>query len=97
MKSPGHWGTRTAADQTAAFAWPELIMIEEPSKKFAAHGERDAKLTKTDGHSLVAQSLKSLGVTHVYNIAGTPTKEAFSSALSSVSGRLACGTNTLAC
>ena len=53
-------------------------MIEEPSKKFEAHGERNAKLTKTDGHSLVAQSLKSLGVTHVYNIAGTPTKEAFS-------------------
>ena len=53
-------------------------MIEELSQNFDAHSERNAKVTKTDGHSLVAQSLKSLGVTHVYNIAGTPTKEAFS-------------------
>ena len=48
-------------------------MIEELSKNFDAHCERNAKVTKTDGHSLVAQSLKSLGVTHVYYIAGTPT------------------------
>ena len=52
-------------------------MIEEPSKNFDAHCERNAKLTKTDGHSLVAQSLKSLGVTHVYCIAGTPIRETF--------------------
>jgi len=30
-----------------------------------------------DGHTLVAQSLKSLGVTHVYGISGTPVRETF--------------------
>ena len=52
-------------------------MIEEPSSNFEALSERNAKLTRTDGHSLVAQSLKSLGVTHVYCIAGTPIRETF--------------------
>ncbi|MGZ9126783.1 MAG: thiamine pyrophosphate-binding protein [Candidatus Binatia bacterium] len=52
-------------------------MIEDPSKQFAAPGERKANSRKTDGHSLVAQSLKSLGVTHVYCIAGTPIRETF--------------------
>ena len=32
----------------------------------------------TDGHSLVAQSLKDLGVTHVFCLAGTPIRETFS-------------------
>jgi thiamine pyrophosphate-dependent enzyme len=35
-------------------------------------------LTKTDGHTLVAQNLKCLGVTHVYCLAGTPIRETFS-------------------
>ena len=35
-------------------------------------------MTKTDGHSLVAQSLKELGVTHVYSVSGTPIRETFS-------------------
>jgi thiamine pyrophosphate-dependent acetolactate synthase large subunit-like protein len=30
-----------------------------------------------DGHSLVARSLKDLGVTHVYCLAGTPIRETF--------------------
>ena len=30
-----------------------------------------------DGHTLLAQSLKSLGVTHVYGISGTPVRETF--------------------
>jgi thiamine pyrophosphate-dependent acetolactate synthase large subunit-like protein len=34
-------------------------------------------LAKTDGHALVAQSLKQLGVTHVYCVAGTPIRETF--------------------
>jgi len=53
-------------------------MTDVPSKQLEASGERKATMKKTDGHMLVAQSLKSLGVTHVYNIAGTPTKETFS-------------------
>ncbi|MEO6162894.1 MAG: thiamine pyrophosphate-binding protein [Candidatus Binatia bacterium] len=52
-------------------------MIEEPSKNFATPGDRNANSPKTDGHSLVAQSLKRLGVTHVYCIAGTPIRETF--------------------
>jgi thiamine pyrophosphate-dependent acetolactate synthase large subunit-like protein len=35
------------------------------------------KATGKDGHTLVAQSLKALGVTHVYCIAGTPIRETF--------------------
>ena len=35
-------------------------------------------MTKIDGHTLVAQSLKNLGVTHVYSVAGTPIRETFS-------------------
>jgi len=35
-------------------------------------------VTKIDGHTLVAQSLKNLGVTHVYSVAGTPIRETFS-------------------
>ena len=35
-------------------------------------------MTKTDGHTVVAQSLKGLGVTHVYSVAGTPIRETFS-------------------
>jgi len=34
-------------------------------------------LTRTVGHTLVALSLKSLGVTHVYCVAGTPIRETF--------------------
>ena len=33
--------------------------------------------TAIDGHALIAQSLKSLGVTHVYGISGTPIRETF--------------------
>ena len=35
-------------------------------------------MTAVDGHSLAAQSLKALGVTHVYCLAGTPIRETFS-------------------
>src|SRR5256885_849497 len=37
------------------------------------------KLTKkvVDGHTLVAQSLKRLGVTHVYSVSGTPIGDTF--------------------
>lgn len=35
-------------------------------------------MTRIDGHTLVAHSLKSLGVTHVYCVAGTPIRETFS-------------------
>ena len=35
-------------------------------------------MTRIDGHTLVAQSLKRLGVTHVYCVAGTPIRETFS-------------------
>ena len=34
-------------------------------------------MTTIDGHSLVAHALKSLGVTHVYCLAGTPIRETF--------------------
>src|SRR3990172_11798142 len=30
-----------------------------------------------DGHTLVAQTLKSLGVTHAYCVSGTPIRETF--------------------
>jgi len=35
-------------------------------------------VAKSDGHTIVARSLKSLGVTHVYSVAGTPIRETFS-------------------
>ena len=35
-------------------------------------------MTTIEGHSLVARSLKDLGVTHVYCLAGTPIRETFS-------------------
>jgi thiamine pyrophosphate-dependent acetolactate synthase large subunit-like protein len=39
--------------------------------------EERPKDTLVDGHTLVAQSLKSLGVTHAYCLAGTPIRETF--------------------
>src|SRR6266508_1706204 len=35
------------------------------------------KTKARDGHKLVAQTLKALGVTHVYCVAGTPIRETF--------------------
>lgn len=35
------------------------------------------KTKARDGHTLVAQTLKALGVTHVYCVAGTPVRETF--------------------
>ena len=35
------------------------------------------KAVASDGHALVAQSLKALGVTHVYCVSGTPVRETF--------------------
>jgi thiamine pyrophosphate-dependent acetolactate synthase large subunit-like protein len=35
------------------------------------------KAVRRDGHTMVAQSLKALGVTHVYCVAGTPVRETF--------------------
>lgn len=35
-------------------------------------------MTTLDGHTLVARSLRRLGVTHVYCLAGTPIREVFS-------------------
>ncbi len=35
-------------------------------------------MTRINGHTLVAHSLKGLGVTHVYCVAGTPVRETFS-------------------
>ncbi len=43
-------------------------------------GAKPKERTKTipvDGHTLVARSLKSLGVTHAYCVAGTPVRETF--------------------
>lgn len=53
-------------------------MIDEPSNEIEAPSEGKAALTKADGHTLVARSLKSLSVTHIYCIAGTPIRETFS-------------------
>ncbi|MGH7887261.1 MAG: thiamine pyrophosphate-binding protein, partial [Candidatus Binatia bacterium] len=53
-------------------------MLEQTSHNFKAHAEGNVRLAKTDGHTLVAQSLKSLGVTHVYCVAGTPIRASFS-------------------
>src|SRR5574341_2147384 len=45
---------------------PRLTWLDEKTKAQA-----------TDGHTLVAHSLKNLGVTHVYCVSGTPIKETF--------------------
>ena len=52
-------------------------MLEELSEDFDALRERKDAPVKTDGHTLVARSLKQLGVTHVYCVAGTPIRETF--------------------
>ena len=39
--------------------------------------EKKLKMEAIDGHTLVAHSLKRLGVTHVYCVAGTPVRETF--------------------
>jgi 2-hydroxyacyl-CoA lyase 1 len=39
--------------------------------------ERNLSRKLADGHTLVAQSLKRLGITHVYCVAGTPIRETF--------------------
>lgn len=49
-----------------------MAALSRTSKK------ENAGLTRIDGHTLVAHSLKSLGVTHVYCVAGTPIRETFS-------------------
>ena len=53
-------------------------MLEELANNFEAYEKAQNTMTKVDGHTLVAQSLKNLGVTHVYSVAGTPIRETFS-------------------
>jgi len=50
----------------------------QPTRGYADPAKGNAGLTKIDGHTLVANSLKRLGVTHVYCVAGTPIRETFS-------------------
>lgn len=52
-------------------------MLEQTSHNIAESGQGKLRLAKTDGHMIVAQSLKTLGVTHVYCVAGTPIRETF--------------------
>jgi thiamine pyrophosphate-dependent acetolactate synthase large subunit-like protein len=47
-----------------------------PQEKLALL-ERNLSRKLTDGHTLVAQSLKRLGITHVYCVSGTPIRETF--------------------
>ena len=51
------------------------IAALEPDKRTALRQNLDRK--RVDGHSLVAQSLKRLGITHVYCVSGTPIRETF--------------------
>jgi thiamine pyrophosphate-dependent acetolactate synthase large subunit-like protein len=46
-----------------------------PKEKQALFGQGVSKLT--DGHTLVAQTLKQLGISHVYCVSGTPIRETF--------------------
>jgi 2-hydroxyacyl-CoA lyase 1 len=39
--------------------------------------ENTPKIAVRDGHTLVAQTLKSLGITHAYCVSGTPIRETF--------------------
>jgi len=50
----------------------------ERTRSYTGQKKGNARLTKIDGHTIVANSLKSLGVTHVYCVAGTPIRETFS-------------------
>jgi 2-hydroxyacyl-CoA lyase 1 len=52
-------------------------MPEQTVDSLQVNAERKAGSAKADGHTIVAQSLKSLGVTHVYCVAGTPIRETF--------------------
>ncbi len=55
-----------------------MLVLEALTNNFEAHGKMKTTVTKIDGHTLAAQSLKNLGVTHVYCVAGTPIRETFS-------------------
>jgi 2-hydroxyacyl-CoA lyase 1 len=58
--------TDNIASQIASLSPEKLALLKQKLKKDAV-----------DGHTLVAQSLKRLGVTHVYSVAGTPIRETF--------------------
>ncbi|MGH7834776.1 MAG: thiamine pyrophosphate-binding protein, partial [Candidatus Binatia bacterium] len=55
-----------STDQTAA-----LLPEGRPTS------QRHVKKEATDGHKLVVQSLRALGVTHAYCVSGTPIRETF--------------------
>lgn len=52
-------------------------MLESTVHSLALSDSGKPRAAKTDGHMLVAESLKNLGVTHVYCVAGTPIRETF--------------------
>ena len=59
--------TDNIANQIAALSREKRELLEQKLKKEVA-----------DGHTLVARTLKRLGVTHVYCVSGTPIRETFS-------------------